>query len=198
MQLPPLMSRKSETRSSRSPAHTDESSRPESAQSTHSDYQTSTTTTSQAASKSATAEQQASNTTVSLCNIIRLVYNIPTMHYFGNPRHTQSMTEYFWKFRWRLHCCNVVKTPHREYLLSSQYGCVLEFQAKITQNILSCQCPFHTTRTGSMDLGGTLWGTWFHCNCKVELTILFMSIFLQDVWTVFPQYAEMGNVRVSA
>ena len=67
MQLPPLMSRKSETRSSRSPAHTDESSRPESAQSTHSDYQTSTTTTSQTASKSATAEQQASNTTVSRC-----------------------------------------------------------------------------------------------------------------------------------
>ena len=33
------------------------------------------------------------------------VSEYPTMHYFGNPRHTQSMiaymilTEYFWKFQ---------------------------------------------------------------------------------------------------
>ena len=33
------------------------------------------------------------------------------MHYSWIPRHTQSMmilTEYFWKFQWKLHCGNVV------------------------------------------------------------------------------------------
>ena len=42
------------------------------------------------------------------------VKEYPTMHYFGNPRHTQSMitymilSEYFWKFRWNIalwECC---------------------------------------------------------------------------------------------
>ena len=42
------------------------------------------------------------------------VNEYPAMHYFGNPRHTQSMieymilTEYFWKFQWKValwECC---------------------------------------------------------------------------------------------
>ena len=47
---------------------------------------------------------------------IGYVDEYPTMHYFWNPRHTQSMiafenmilTEYFWKFRWKIalwECC---------------------------------------------------------------------------------------------
>ena len=45
---------------------------------------------------------------------IRHVNEYHTMHYSGNPRHTQSMiaymilTEYFWKFQWKIalwECC---------------------------------------------------------------------------------------------
>ena len=42
----------------------------------------------------------------------------PTMHYFGIPRHTESMiaykilNEYFWKFQLKLHRGNVVKMPY--------------------------------------------------------------------------------------
>ena len=42
----------------------------------------------------------------------------PTLHYFGNPRHTQSMiaymilTSYFWEFQWKLHCGNAVNIPY--------------------------------------------------------------------------------------
>ena len=45
------------------------------------------------------------------------VNEYPTMHYFGIPRHTQSMiankilTEYFWKFSEKFHCGNVVNMP---------------------------------------------------------------------------------------
>lgn len=76
MQLPPLMGKKSENKGSRSPTHTDDSSRPDSGQSSNSDYQT-TSTTSQPASKNATVEQQASNTTVSFfvqMNILLMEY----------------------------------------------------------------------------------------------------------------------------
>ena len=47
------------------------------------------------------------------------VNEYPTMHYFGNPRHTQSMiaykilTEYFGKSSEKLHCGNVVNMPYR-------------------------------------------------------------------------------------
>ena len=49
---------------------------------------------------------------------IGLVNEYPTMHYFGNPRHTRSMiaymilTEYFWKFQKKLHCRNVDNMPY--------------------------------------------------------------------------------------
>ena len=45
------------------------------------------------------------------------VNEYPTMHYFGLPRHTQSViaymicTEYLWKFQWKLHCGNAVNMP---------------------------------------------------------------------------------------
>ena len=47
-------------------------------------------------------------------SLIGPVNECPTMHYFGNPRHTQSMiayvilTEYFWKFQGKValwECC---------------------------------------------------------------------------------------------
>ena len=44
-------------------------------------------------------------TTTSTCGTMGHVNNHPTIHYFGIPRHTQSMiaykilTEYFWKFQ---------------------------------------------------------------------------------------------------
>ena len=50
-------------------------------------------------------------------NAIGHVNEYPTMHYFRVPRHTRSMiaykilTEYFWKFQWKLHCGNVVNKP---------------------------------------------------------------------------------------
>ena len=50
--------------------------------------------------------------------VIGHVNEYPTMHCFGVPRHTQSMrafkilTEYFWKFQWKLHCGNVVYMPY--------------------------------------------------------------------------------------
>ena len=46
--------------------------------------------------------------TNALFSLIGHVNEYPTMHYFGNPRHTQSMiayiilTEYFWKFQWKI------------------------------------------------------------------------------------------------
>ena len=53
------------------------------------------------------------------------VKEYPTMHFFGNPRHTQPMiayimilTEYFWKFQWKialLECCY-----HALYLSTSR------------------------------------------------------------------------------
>ena len=45
------------------------------------------------------------------------VNEYPTIHYFGNPRHTQSMvaymilTEYFWKFQRKIEFWNVVNMP---------------------------------------------------------------------------------------
>ena len=48
------------------------------------------------------------------CSTIGHVNEYHTMHYFGNPRHTQSMiaymilTERFWKFQWKIgfwKCC---------------------------------------------------------------------------------------------
>ena len=49
---------------------------------------------------------------------IRHVIEYPTMYYFGDPRHTQSLTafmiftEYSWEFQWKLHCGNVVNMPN--------------------------------------------------------------------------------------
>ena len=46
------------------------------------------------------------------------VNEYPTMHYFRIPRHTQSMitykilTEYFWKFQWKLHCGIFINMPY--------------------------------------------------------------------------------------
>ena len=52
-----------------------------------------------------------------LSQTIGHVNEYPTMHYFGNPRHTQSMiaykilTEFFWKSGEKLECGIVVDMP---------------------------------------------------------------------------------------
>ena len=92
-------------------------------------------------------------------NLIGHVNEYPIMHYLGIPSHTQSMIAFkilagsFWKFRWKMHCGNVVNMRFYgvfRYDSSTLGLCLIHTHFILSQHHVFCEVCSHCSCKLSM------------------------------------------------
>ena len=106
--------------------------------------------------------------------IMRHAPEYRTIHYFGYPRHTQSMiayiifSEYFWKFQWKWGTFRDDRTSRLPYLSTLYF----RFTVIIGENLLSSFFSFTFNPTILQSLISSQLTTWFcHYSQKTSMPL---------------------------